>query len=54
MKGTYKNWTSLAAFLLVLLLAAAADGLMEALEPGQTLAIGLAVLGAACWLAGAG
>lgn len=47
MKGAYKSWTSLAAFLLVLLLAAMADGLMEALGLGWCLVVGLAVLGAA-------
>ncbi len=47
MKGTYKSWTSLAAFLLVLLLAVMADGLMEALGPGWFMVVGLAVLGAA-------
>lgn len=39
--------TSLASFLLVLLFAAAADGLMEALEPVGFLVIGTAVMGTA-------
>ncbi len=47
MKGTYKSWTSLAAFLLVMLLAAMADGLMEALGPWWFLVVSLAALGAA-------
>lgn len=41
------RWTSLASFLLVLLFAAAADGLMEALDPVGFLAAGAAVMGAA-------
>lgn len=39
-----RRWTSPASFLLVLLLAGAADGLMEALGPEGFLAVGLAVL----------
>lgn len=39
--------TSLASFLLILLFAAAADGLMEALEPIGFLAAGAVVMGAA-------
>lgn len=39
-----RQWTSLAAFLLVFLLAGAADGLMEALGPDGFLAVALAVL----------
>lgn len=39
-----RRWTSLASFLLVLLLAGAADGLMEALGPEGFLAAGAAVL----------
>ena len=46
-----RRWTSLAAFLLVLLLAGAADGLMEALGPDGFLAVGLAALALAGWLA---
>ena len=42
-----QEWTSIVAFLLVLLFAAAADGLMEALEPVGFLAAGAAVMGAA-------
>ena len=44
-----KNWTSLAAFVLVLLLAGASDGLMDALGVRGFLAVSAAVLGAA-WL----
>ena len=40
--------TSLASFLLVQLFAAAADGLMEALEPVGFLAAGTVVMGLAC------
>lgn len=39
-----RQWTSLASFLLVFLLAGAADGLMEALGPDGFLAVALAVL----------
>lgn len=39
-----RRWTSLASFLLVLLLAGAADGLMEALGPEGFLVVGLGVL----------
>lgn len=39
-----RRWTSLASFLLVFLLAGAADGLMEALGPEGFLAVGTAVL----------
>lgn len=39
-----QRWTSLASFLLVLLLAGAADGLMESLGPEGFLAAGLATL----------
>jgi len=39
-----RQWTSLASFLLVLLLAGAADGLMESLGPEGFLAAGLATL----------
>lgn len=39
-----RRWTSLVSFLLVLLLAGAADGLMEALGPDGFMAVGLAVL----------
>lgn len=46
-----RRWTSLAGFLLVLLFAGAADGLMDKLGPGRFLAAGLAVLGAA-WALG--
>lgn len=42
-----EQWTSLAAFMLILLLAGAADGLMEALGPAGFLLVGGAVLGAA-------
>ncbi len=42
-----KSWTSLAAFLLLMLLASAADGLMEAFGPVLFMVIGLAVCGAA-------
>lgn len=42
-----ERWTSLAAFLLVLLFAGAADGLMEILGPAGFLAVGAPVLGAA-------
>ena len=42
-----KNWTSLTAFLLVLLLAGAADGLMDALGMPGFLAVLAAVLGMA-------
>lgn len=42
-----KNWTSLTAFLLVLLLAGAADGLMDALGTPGFLAVSAAVLGMA-------
>ena len=46
-----RRWTSLAGFLLVLLFAGAADGLMDKLGPGRFLAAGLAVMGAA-WALG--
>ena len=46
-----KNWTSLTAFLLVLLLAGAADGLMDALGMPGFLAVSAAVLGMAGLLA---
>ena len=46
-----RRWTSLAGFLLVLLFAGAADGLMDKLGLGRFLAAGLAVLGAA-WALG--
>lgn len=46
-----RQWTSLASFLLVLLLAGAADGLMETLGPKGFLASGLAVLALAGGLA---
>lgn len=39
-----RRWTSLVSFLLVLLLAGAADGLMETLGPEGFLDVGLAVL----------
>lgn len=39
-----RRWTSLASFLLVFLLAGAADGLMEALGPEGFLVVGTAVL----------
>lgn len=42
-----RRWTSLAAFMLILLFAAAADGLMEALGPTGFLAAGAAVMGTA-------
>ena len=45
------RWTSQAGFLLVLLFAGAADGLMDKLGPGRFLAAGLAVMGAA-WALG--
>ncbi len=42
-----KSWTSLAALLLILLFASAADGVMDALGLGWCLVIGLAIMGAA-------
>ncbi len=39
-----KSWASLAAFLLILLFASAADGLMEALGLGWFMVVGLAVM----------
>lgn len=42
------RWTSLAAFLALLLYAGAADGLMELLGPAGFAAVGAAVM-AACW-----
>lgn len=42
-----ERWTSLAAFMLILLFAGAADGLMDALGPAGFLPSGAAVLGAA-------
>jgi len=42
-----KSWTSLAAFLLIMLFASAADGLMEALGLGWFMAVGLVVMGVA-------
>ena len=39
--------TSFAAFLLILLFAGAADGLMDVIGPGLFLAVGAAVMGAA-------
>ena len=41
-----KQWTSLAAFTLILLFAGAADGLMDALGPTGFLCVGSVVLGA--------
>lgn len=41
------RWTSLTAFLLVLLFAGAADGLMDVLGPGWFLAAGALVMGLA-------
>ena len=49
-----KNWTSLAAFVLVLLLAGAADGLMDALGMPGFLAVSAAALGTAFALVQAG
>lgn len=40
-------WTSLASFMLILLFAGAADGLMDALGPVWFLVVGAAVMGAA-------
>ena len=52
MDGQQMNrWTSLASFLLVLLFAAAADGLMEALDLVGFLAAGTVVMGLAWGLA---
>ena len=42
-----RRWTSLAALMLILLFAGAADGLMDALGPAGFLAAGAALLGAA-------
>lgn len=42
-----RRWTSLAALMLVLLFASAADGLMDVLGPTGFLAVGAAVLGVA-------
>ncbi len=42
-----KSWTSLVAFLLILLFASASDGLMDALGLGWCLVIGLAIMVAA-------
>ena len=42
-----KKRTSLAAFLLILLFAGAADGLMDALGPAGFLCVGSAVMGVA-------
>ena len=42
-----RRWTSLAALVLVLLFAGAADGLMDALGPLLFCVVGAAVLGAA-------
>lgn len=46
-----RRWTSLAAFMLLLLLAGAADGLMDALGLAGFAIVSLAVLGAAGVLA---
>lgn len=46
-----RRWTSLASLLLVMLFAAAADGLMDALGPNVFLAVGALVMGAAHILA---
>lgn len=46
------KWTSLAAFLLVLLFAGAADGIMEALGPGGFLLVCLPVMISAWKLTG--
>jgi len=46
-KWMNKSWTSLAAFLLILLFASAADGLMDSLGPGRFMAIGLVIMGVA-------
>lgn len=43
------KWTSLAAFMMILLFAAAADGLMDALGPNVFLAVGALVMGLA-WI----
>ena len=50
--GTNNSCKTAAAFLLVLLYAGAADGLMEALGPGWFLAAGAAIMGVARVLAG--
>jgi len=42
-----RRWTSLAAFMLILLFSAAADGLMDVLGPGLFLVVGTVVMGAA-------
>ena len=42
--GENERWTSLGAFSLVLLFAAASDGLMEMLGPGGFLVAGAVVL----------
>ena len=42
-----RRWTSLAAFMLILLFAAAADWLMDALGPGLFLAVSTVVMGTA-------
>lgn len=44
------RWTSLAAFVLTLLFAGGADGLMDALGPALFLAVGAVIMGAACAL----
>lgn len=50
--GGNERRTSLAAFFMVLLFAAASDGLMETLGPGGFLAAGTAVLALARRLSG--
>lgn len=42
-----RRWTSFAAFMLILLFSAAADGLMDALGPRRFLVVGAVVMGAA-------
>lgn len=44
--------TSFAAFMMILLFAGAADGLMDALGPNVFLAVGALVMGLACACAG--
>lgn len=49
-EAIHMRWTSFAAFMLILLFAGAADGLMDALGPNVFLAIGALVMGLALYL----
>ena len=48
------KWTSLAAFMMILMFAAAADGLMDVLGPNVFLPVGALVMGLGWYLVGVG